>query len=205
MDRQDVCGEIRRRPLDTDAAEQETQAEGGAIIELARAAGESRVDQHYAREVAPVQAAINAAAGRIRPTNGHPVEIRLRRRRDAIDVSAFALLVVLRAGGGSIVGDLMIVPHRCDRLDAAEFEQVGIGMVLAIATVIVVKRHDLARGIECATGHGESSAWIFIGPVLIDVVARVKHEIDICACGEMRIGVEVPEPVISAGDEADGE
>ncbi len=182
---------------------EQTQAEAAAIVQLPRTADVARVDQDDAGQLAPIERAIEPHSIWIRPANGHPIEIGLRRRRHSIGVRPFAALVVLRAGCGRVVGDLVIVPDRRDRLRRAQREEVGVRVILPVAAIIIVERDDLVIRIEGAAGERQFGSRVLVVPIFVNVVAGVQHEIDVLARGKMAVSVEIAEAVIGARNEAD--
>lgn len=87
--------------------------------------------------------------------------------------------MVLRAGTGGIVGDLVIVPDGGDWF-CAQRQEIWISVILLIAAIIIVERHDFMVRIEGAAGHGELGLRRFVGAVSRSI-AGVQHEIDIVA------------------------
>ena len=132
-------------------------------------------------------------------TDRHPLLVHLQGRGHPCCVVALAVLMVLRAVGPGVVGDLVVVEDRDERVTLMTLAQVGVGPVLGVAQAVVLQLAHLAVGLMVTVPGERVRAVAVIGiAVLVHVVAQMQYEVDVVAFGECAIHGEVTAGVVGA-------
>ena len=106
----------------------------------------AQIEQMQIGEAAEAQPPVGGALGR--GPYGHPLEVRLLRGPYALrPVALLAGRVVLGAPGPGVVGELVVVPHRDQRVCRVHGLEVGIELVVAVPDAVVGERGDLVLGL----------------------------------------------------------
>ncbi len=170
-----------------------------AQLKGAVAGGDARFGQEDRREIAGL---IMAPP---RFGDGHPFAIGAFGGGFADAPVTLAFTVIFGAALPHIVRELMIVPLRDHREQRMEALEIGVGAIGGVAEPIVGEADHLVRRLDVAAGQRILQRGIFADPIFVEIVADVRHEVDVAARRGVGIGVEPAEGQVRAGEERDGE
>ena len=141
-------------------------------------------------QVAEGQVAVDVALlGQRGGADRQPLQVGLHGGVAASDeVALLVCLVVLRAVGPVIVGDLVVIPGDDPRARSVRGLQVRVGVVLSIALAVVGQGDDLVGRLVQADGAGLTG--VLAARVLVDVVADVQRVVDVAAVRHIAVGAE---------------
>lgn len=119
--------------------------------------------------------------------------------------ATLAFIVVLGAIAPGIVRRLVVVPAHDPGRCGVQRLQVGIGLVLGVASDVVRMGDDLVPRIRDPVQRLGIAGRVFAHRVFVDVVAEVENEVELVILGRLAIGVEMAGREVGAGKDPDPE
>ena len=177
------------------AADGGIRAVGGLLVTVG-----AQVQHGQAGQGAEIEAAVDPAARFV--ADGHPFRVGPVRGREALAPQTFvARGVVLGAALPGVVGGFVVVPGHDERGRSVQGLQVAVGLVLGVAAAVVRQLGHLEGRIVRADHH--VARLVLPRGVLVEVVAQVKHGVEVSAGGEVAVGGEVAGLPVGAGHDAE--
>ena len=168
----------------------------------------ARFQAHQARQIPKAKMApvVGPGLGGDGVAKGHPLVISLKGRRASGRPGPLAVgLVVFRPALPGIIRRFVIVPNGNQRMSRVHQNAGGIGLVLPMAGAIVRQGKDLPAGLMGPTQACPGRAPVAVLPVLVKVVAKVKHHVYGGVPSDGIVAVEMAKGVIGTGRHGQGE
>ena len=159
---------------------------------------ETGIQHGEIEQIPEAEAAPNSGVPRaLRFPSGQPLVPRFHRCPFPRGPGPFPLVMILRAIPPAVVGGLMVIPDHYQGMLSVQFLQICICSIESIAFSIIGKGSDLPIWRVAPPKVGPVA--IFAVAILIDVVAKMEHKVEVVAPRHSTVGVEVAEEPVGTG------